>query len=216
MSASIQIVIALILYMILFGWIGYRRGTLRELLVFIASVGGYFALQRYQRVVVALFNLGWKFLAFARAGGLSGNDDAFDALRTTPNLIGPDEAPTVVFLVWATVLLLTYVLTELFVPSQRSRRDFIATLLGLANGLFYIGIFLPLLGSLVAPGLTRPTEAIQTQNPAWVLRTAFRVLSENLGAFWGVFESQRSIIVAAVLTLILVAAATTLRSSKAS
>lgn len=216
MTESVQVSIAFLLYIILFGWIGYQRGMWRELVVVIVSIGGFFLLQQAQAYILRFINLAGKFTAFSRAGGLAGNDEAFAALRTAPDWVEPSDGPTVIFLLWAALLLLTYIATSNFITDEKSTSDFTAAILGIVNGLFYITIFLPLLVSFVLPevleeGPVSPSSAGVRQ----LLGSTADALRESFGGFWGTFEAQQPIFVAILLTLLLVAVAATLRRSRA-
>jgi hypothetical protein len=215
MTDSVQIVITLILYLILFAWIGYRRGSLRELIVLVVAVSSYLVLRQYQAMVITLINLTGRFLVFARAGGLAGDDpDAILLIRDAPNIIGPQQGQTVIFLIWALILLFTYLITGRFVRNARNRSDVSAILIGILNGLFYFSIFLPVLASIlwptVAPGVMQPGDGA-----GLVLRSTWNVLGESFARFWVAVDEQQPLVVVLFLTLLLVAAASTLRGSGA-
>lgn len=215
MIDPIQIVIALILYLALFGWIGFRRGTLRELITFIVAFGGYFLLQRFDNIVINLINLSFKFLDFARAGGLSSAEaDALQQLRDAPDLIQAEQAGTVLFVIWAIVLMLTYIGTDRFIAGAKSPSTFGATLLGIVNGLLFFAILLPRLGAILAPQAIADVAGAE-DSADLVLRRIVTVLDTAFERFWGTVDDQQPVVVVLLLTLILVTAASTLRNSGA-
>lgn len=215
MSDSFQIVLVIILYLILFGWVGYRRGSLRELIVFFVALGGYLILRRYQNIVVTIINLGGRFFVFAREGGLnSDNPDAILALRDAPNLIVEQQADTVIFVIWVITLLLTYVITGKFVRNGRNRSDAIAILLGMINGIFYFSIFLPLLVSIFVPTAVSAGVVPPEEGAGYVLRQTLGVINEGFGNLWGTLDGQQPLVIVLFLTLVLVAVANTLRAPK--
>jgi hypothetical protein len=213
MSESLQIVAVLILYLVLFGWVGYRRGSMRELIVAIVAIGGYFLLQRYGGFVVTLFNLGFKFLAFAEAGGLGDNPDAFRVLTEAADVITADGRDTVIFLLWVLLLLFTYWLTGRAVRSPKNKSDSSAILLGLLNGIFYFSIFLPMLSGIFLRRLGA-ADAVAEDGATIVLRSALDVINEGVGSVWGELDTQQPLVIVVFLTLVLVAVANTLRAPK--
>lgn len=215
MSDSLQVVVVIILYLILFGWVGYRRGSLRELIVFIVALGGYLLLRRYQNIVVTIINLGGRFFVFAREGGLSSdNPDAILALRDAPNLVVEQQADTLIFILWVGTLLLTYFLTGRVVRNGRNRSDAIAILLGMINGIFYFSIFLPLLVSIFVPAAI-PAGTVRVQDGGgYVLRQTLGVINDSFGNIWGTLDGQQPLVIVLFLTLVLVAVANTLRAPK--
>ena len=70
MTSQIQVLIAFLLYLFTFGWIGWRRGAQREGWVFGVAIVAWFAFQERGDIVVRMANLGGKFMAFLKAGGL--------------------------------------------------------------------------------------------------------------------------------------------------
>jgi hypothetical protein len=209
MVDSIQIVVALILYLILFGWIGYRRGSLRELIVLFVSFVGYLVLRRYQNIVVTLINLFGRFIVFAQAGGLAGDDpDAILQLRDAPNILDPAQGSTVIFLFWVLLLLAVYGFTGRFITNGRNRYDTTAIFLGMLNGIFYFSIFLPLLSSILWPAAG---ATLATDGAGLVLRSAWNVLGESFREFWMLVDQQQPLVVVLFLTLLLVLVASTLR-----
>lgn len=211
MNDSLQIVIALLLYLLLFGSIGYWRGSLRELIVLIVTLGGYLILRQYEGTVIRLINLFGKFSQFALAGGLGGdNPEAILLLRDAPDIVGEEQTETVVFIIWVIILLLTYWLTSRFVRSPRNRSDAMAFLLGIFNGFFYLSIFLPLLSAILVPSGLVPAE----DGAGLVLRSTWRVLGDSFGNFWTSVSGQQSLVVVILLTLVLVGIASTLRAAK--
>ncbi len=211
MNDSIELSIAFLLYLLLFGWIGYRRGLLREMAVFVVGFGSYLFLWRYANALRALINLFWKFLYFARAGGLTGNGDALDLLREAPNLVSPEQTSTVVFLIWAALLLLTYLVTNVLVPDTVSRPGLRAALVGMVNGLVYLGIFLPLLASLVAPEIRDRLPASPEESIAQILSRTWALFGDSLDLFWDASSAQRPFVFMALVILLLVLAARSLR-----
>ncbi len=215
MSDQLQVFIALLLYLALFAWIGYQRGSLRETLVFLVAVGGYFGLLRYQGPIITLLNLFGKFIAFARSGGLTSDDpNAILKLRDAPNIVQPDDAGTVIFVIWAILLVLAYVITNLAVPRERSQPGILAILMGVANGLFYILVFLPRLIALVLPDAEISQELAQAGFRK-VISTTSEIIGQNFQELWSVLEPQRSLIFLLLITGLVVLAATTLNSARA-
>jgi hypothetical protein len=213
MSESLQIVAVLILYLVLFGWVGYRRGSMRELIVAIVAIGGYFLLQRYGGFVVTIFNLGFKFLEFAQAGGLGDNPDAFRVLTEAADVITADGRDTVIFLLWVLLLLFTYWITGRAVRSPKNKSDSSAILLGLLNGIFYFSIFLPMLSGIFLRRLGA-ADAVAEDGATIVLRSALDVINEGVGGIWGELDTQQPLVIVVFLTLVLVAVANTLRAPK--
>lgn len=215
MNDSVQIVIAIVLYLCLFAWIGYRRGSLRELIVLVVTLGGYLLLREYRNIVITLINLFGKFFAFSQAGGLSGsNPDAILLIRDAPDVIPAAQAETVIFILWAIVLLIAYWATGRFVRSGRNRSDFSAMLLGVLNGIFYFSIFLPLLASIFLPEVVSGAIAPEA-GASLVLRNSWQVLGNSFASFWVAVDDQQPLVVVLLLTVTLVAVAGTLRSSSA-
>lgn len=211
MSDSIELIVAFLLYLMLFGWIGFRRGVIREAIVLVVALGGYLALWRYASAVRTLINLFWKFFYFARGGGLTGGGDAFDLLREAPDLIAPEQTGTVVFIIWAVLLVLTYAITAKFVPSAASRSNLTAALLGMVNGLVYLGIFLPLMASLVAPEVRAQWPTSPEESIIQILSRAWALFADSLALVWESYSAQRPYIFLLLIILVLVVAVRSLR-----
>ncbi len=223
MSESTPNTVAFVLYMLLFGWIGYRRGMFRELTVLIVSVGGIFALQQNQNQaldivrqalssVLGAVNMGGKFLADIRSGNMGGDGDTLFTLTTASNLIADSDEPKVAFLIWSGLLLLAYVLTNKVIPDSRSASGFIASVMGIINGLFYSFIFPPRLVSFISPEVeVESVSLFSTGGGEQALRDTLETMRSNFDDIWSTLEPQRPILIAGALTLLLVAVIGTLR-----
>lgn len=215
MSESLQVVAVLVLYLVLFGWVGYRRGSVRELIVTIVAIGGYLVLQRYGNIVITIINLGFKFLAFTRGGGLTGdNPDAILIIRDAENVVTAESRDTVIFLLWVGLLLLTYYLTGRAVRTPKNKSDATAIALGLLNGIFYFSIFLPMLSGIFLRRLGA-TGVVPADGASVVLRSALDVVGDGFGSVWGNLDEQQPLVIVVFLTLVLVAVTNTLRAPKA-
>ncbi len=215
MSDQIQVFIALLLYLAFFAWCGYQRGTMKEFVTFLVAAGGYFGLLRYQGPIIKVINLFGKFIAFARAGGLTSDDpNAILQLRDAPNIVQPEDAGTIIFLIWAILLILAYVGTGLAVPRERSKPGGLAVLMGVINGIFYLLVFLPRLIALVLPDAEISQELAQAGFRK-VISTTSELIGQNFQELWSALEPQRSLIFLLLITGLVVLAATTLNSAKA-
>jgi hypothetical protein len=219
MSESAPGTVAFVLYILLFGWIGYRRGMFRELSVLVVSVGGFFLLEQNPGpamaivrqalgLVLSIINIGARLLASLRAGGAESGDPVFTL--TASDWISESDEPTVAFLVWSGLLLLTYILTNKAIPDSRSASGLLAALLGVINGLFYIPTFVPRLVAFV-PEISAESASLPGTGEQQILRSLTEMLQSNFGNIWNTFEPQQPILAAIVLTLLLVAVISTLR-----
>jgi len=217
MTDQLGTLITLLLYILFFAWIGYQRGSKREAVVAITAVVAWIVLQEGGDIFVRIVNLGSKFVAFVRAGGLGANPDAaFGALGDAPPWVTADQRDEFLFILWVIVLLLAYVVSNLKPFAKGSKSDGWAVLLGIFNGLLFAAVLLPKLATLVTPVVTEAgqVEPVGIANLFGVLRSGFGLVQESLGGLWGFFEpAQRSILLLVLLTIFLLLAASTLKGS---
>lgn len=216
-----ELLLAFIIYLIFFGWIGYRRGTRRELTVFLVAFFSWLLLLEKGDIFVRIANLGSKFMAFIRAGGLGENpDEAFGAISDATPWVTQQSASGFLFLIWVVILVLTYWFTSAKIPSAKSRRDGWAILLGVLNGLFYASVFLPrllalafgLAGSAAGTPLTTPTT-VPTVSFFGLLANGVRLILNSLASLWLLIAPQRPMAILLLITLLLLIASLSIRRS---
>ncbi len=220
MSESTPGTVAFVLYVLLFGWIGFRRGLFRELSVLIVSIGGFFLLQQNQGlaldvvrqalgVLLAVISVSAKFLASLRAGGAAGGSEPVYTLGPSDWLSDADQ-PTVSFLVWSGLLLFTYILTNKAISDRQSSSGILAALLGIGNGLFYIPTFAPRLIAFI-PEVGVASVSSPGTGMEGLLRSVTDMMQSNFGMIWEALGPQQPILAAIALTVLLVAVISTLR-----
>ena len=220
MSESTPGTVAFVLYVLLFGWIGFRRGLFRELSVLIVSIGGFFLLQQNQGlaldvvrqalgVLLGVISVGAKLLASLRAGGAAEGSEPVYTLGPSDWLSDADQ-PTVSFLVWSGLLLFTYILTNKAIPDRQSSSGILAALLGIGNGLFYIPTFAPRLIAFI-PEVGVASVSSPGTGMEGLLRSVTDMMQSNFGMIWEALGPQQPILAAIALTVLLVAVISTLR-----
>jgi hypothetical protein len=216
MTEQLEILITLLLYTLFFAWIGYQRGSKREAVVAVAALGGWVLVQAGGDILVRIANLGGKFMAFVRAGGLGENPDAaFDALGNAPQWVTADQRNEFLFIIWVIILVLAYVVSNLKPLVKGSKSDGLAVILGIFNGLLFAAILLPKLATLIGPaGIAagQPAGPIGLGGILGVLTNGLGLVRTSAGDVWGVFEpAQRSLLLLILLTAFLLLAASTLK-----
>ena len=220
MSESTPGTVAFVLYVLLFGWIGFRRGLFRELSVLIVSIGGFFLLQQNQGlaldvvrqalgVLLGVISVGAKLLASLRAGGAAEGSEPVYTLGPSDWLSDADQ-PTVSFLVWSGLLLFTYILTNKAISDRQSSSGILAALLGIGNGLFYIPTFAPRLIAFI-PEVGVASVSSPGTGMEGLLRSVTDMMQSNFGMIWEALGPQQPILAAIALTVLLVAVIGTLR-----
>lgn len=214
MTEQIEVLITLVLYTLFFAWIGFQRGSKREAVVAITALVSWIVLQEAGDVFVRIANLGGKFLAFVRAGGLGENPDAaLSELPNAPQWVTAEQRDEFLFILWVIVLVLAYVVSNLKPFAKGSKSDGWSVLLGIFNGLLFAAILLPRLATLVRPVDTVTGEAEPgIANLFDVLSGGLALIRNTVGDLWGLFEpSQRSLVLLVLLTIFLLLVASTLR-----
>ncbi len=221
MSESTPGTVAFVFYVLLFGWIGFRRGLFRELSVLIVSVGGFFLLQQNQglaldivRQVLGLLGgiivIGAKLLAALRAGGAGDEGEPVHTLLDPLDWLSDADQPTVSFLVWAGVLLLTYILTNKAIPDNQSTSGLLASLIGMGNGLFYIPTFAPRLFAFI-PEIGVESVSASGSGVQGAFGGISEMMQSSFGNIWATLGPQQPVLIAIGLTVLLVAVISTLR-----
>ena len=220
MSETTPGTVAFVLYVLLFGWIGFRRGLFRELSVLVVSIGGFFLLQQNQGlaldivrqvlgIIFGVISIGAKLLASLRAGGAGGDSEPVYTLGPSEWLSEADQ-PTVSFLVWSGLLLLTYILTNKAISDSQSSSGLLAAIIGIGNGLFYIPTFAPRLIAFIpevgVASVSTPGTGVQG-----FLRSVTDMMESNFDTIWEALGPQQPILAAIALTVLLVAVISTLR-----
>lgn len=201
-SLELAAVLALVIYLIFFGWLGYRRGLERERITLGVSLGLFFALQLFGERLVGIadkFGKGWAFL-------LGQDIPAQSAL----GLWAAENQTTFLISIWLVSVLVTYLITQQMV--RKSKSDGWAVLAGIANGLVFATLFAPLLTSMIFPESARPGQVNHLLILGFV-RNIWEQSGDVLGSMWELIEPNGTTFFFAVLIAVVLFAAITLRSS---
>lgn len=220
MSENTPGTVAFAFYVLLFAWIGFRRGLFRELLVLVVSVGGFFLLQQNQGlaldivrqvlgIVFGIISAGAKFLASLRAGDTGGIGEPVYTLGAS-DWLSDVQPPTVSFLVWSGLLLFTYLLTNKAIPDSQSSSGLLAAMIGIGNGLFYIPTFAPRLINFI-PEVGVTSVSSPGTGMEGLLQSVTDMMHSGFGDLWEALGPQQPILAAIALTVLLVAVISTLR-----
>ena len=220
MTNQAEVALTFFIYIIFWAWIGYQRGRQREIAVFVVAVISWLLLNERGDIAVRMVNLGSKFFAFIRGGGLGTNpDEAFVAVREAPQWVTPASQPGFLFLLWIIILLATYWYTGKPKTFAKVNHDGWAAIMGIVNGLFLTSVLLPRLISIVNVDPAFSGGGIEGQAPLQgllsLLLSILSAIFRFLGSFWSFIEPQRPVVILFILLLILGATAYTLRSPSA-
>ncbi|MCB0054636.1 MAG: hypothetical protein KDE24_34400 [Caldilinea sp.] len=215
MTTDTLTLIAFALYLIFFGWLGYRRGVWPELTLLLVTAVSWVLLQERGSIVVRMTNFFGKFLVLIRSGGLTGStEDALQAVSDAPNVITDENQYGFLFLVWAVIVLFTFILTTNTKIVRRGKHGFVAVLLGLANGLVFAALLIPVLSRVFE---TMPAEQAEAAplNALYVLVTKlWEMFATTVQNLWQWMEPLvPSSVWLIVITLLLIAIAWPVRRS---
>ncbi len=215
MTSETQVLIALILWLSFFGWIGVRRGYLAELWLLGVTVISWVLLQEQGDIVVRLTNFAGKFVALVRAGGLTADaEEAVRIVAEAPNVITEDNRQGFLFLVWALIVLITFIVTSnpRFVKPKTDNK-LLSFLVGAVNGLIFAALLLPVLNELLQ-------AAPLSQDSAWgslfaVISRIWTLFVDNASGFWSWMLTWPAGVWLLLITALLLLIAWPLRGSAA-
>ena len=133
MTQDTQVLLAILLYLAFFAWIGFRRGFRSELTVFIVALLAWVVLQERGNIFVALTNMVVSFGALFGASLASGTVDQ-NNLSTGSDFVQPGGEETFLFLLWIIILFLTYYITSRPGFAKSSKKTAWAAIVGALNG----------------------------------------------------------------------------------
>ncbi len=205
MTTESQILIAFALYLIFFGWLGRRRGVWPELTLLLVTVVSWVLLQERGSIVVRMTNFFGKFLVLIRSGGLTGStEDALQAVSDAPNVITDENQYGFLFLVWAVIVLVTFILTSNTKIVRRGKHGFVAVLLGLANGLVFAALLLPVLGKVLTTVPAEQAEAAPLNALFVLVSELWRVFATTVQSIWQWVQPLPAPVWLVIITLLLV------------
>lgn len=210
--SEVAIIISFVIYMVFFGWLGWRRGARREITVFLIALVAWILLQQEGDAIVNIANLGGAAVTFAREGGFTGSQaDAFAAITNAPTLVNDDGRTSFLFVVWIALFVGSYALSNVMIEDKNSQRNGWAILFGVLNGLFFAVAFGPSLIALYAPDGEFTVVDDEGLNLSGLLSGGLSMLWDGISSLWGVVTSAGNLGLVLLLTLLLVLAATTIR-----
>jgi hypothetical protein len=212
MTSQIAVIISFVIYLVFFGWLGWRRGARREITVFLIALVAWLLLQQEGDLVVNFANLGGAAITFATEGGFTGNQqDALAAISSAPALVSDDAATSFLFLVWLALFVGSYALSNTMIEDRQSNRNGWAILFGILNGLFFAVAFGPSLVMLFAPEGEFTVVDDEGLNLSGLLGGGLQLAWDGVSSLWGVVSSAGNLGLVILLTVLLVLAATTIR-----
>jgi hypothetical protein len=212
MTTQAAIIISFIIYLVFFGWLGWRRGARREITVFLIALVAWIVLQQEADTVVNIANLGGAAVTFAATGGFTGSQaDALAAIGSAPALVADDSRTSFLFVLWVAIFVGSYALSNVMIEDKQSPRNGWAILFGLLNGLFFTVAFGPSLIALFAPDGDFRVVDENGLNLSGLLGSGLELIWDGITSLWGIVASLGSLGLLILLTLILVLAASTIR-----
>ena len=207
------IIISFIIYLVFFGWLGWRRGARREITVFLIALVAWLLLQQEGEAVVNIANLGGAAVTFAQTGGFTGDQDAaFAAISTAPALVNNDVRVSFLFVVWTAIFVASYALSNVWITDKQSQSNGWAILFGLLNGAFFAVAFGPSLVALLSPEGQFTVVDDNGLQIGELVKGGWDMIWGGITNLWGIILSGGSLALLILLTALLVLVATTIRT----
>lgn len=147
MTADVQVLLAILVYLSFFAWIGWRRGLKAELTVFIVAIVSWVILQERGSIFVRITNLGLKFVGLLGSSLATGTVDE-SQVTTQPDFVQPGSEDAFLFLLWILILFATYIITSRSSFKSSNKNNGWAALVGSLNGLFFLAVLMPKFNAL--------------------------------------------------------------------
>ena len=215
MVSDFAVLISFTLYLTFFGWLGWRRGFAREIIVFVVALVSWLLLELRGDFVIRFGNLAAAAIDLVRSGGLAEGEQALSAIASAEPAITDANEMSYKFVLWVIIFILTYLLTNWLIEDKKSRRNGWAALIGTLNGVFFSIAFFPSLLALFGPSAdtTTATAAAGEELSLFeILRNGLQVLLDGLAAIWDSITQLGSLGLLIAFTLLLVLIALTIRS----
>ncbi len=214
MTGSTGVIVSFVIYLIFFGWLGWRRGARREIVVFLIALTGWLILQLEGDTVISIANLAGAALTFARAGGFTGStEDAMSAIGSAPTLVSDESGQTFLFVLWVAIFVGAYALSNVIIEDKNSPRNGWAIVFGLLNGLFFAVAFGPSLMALFSPDGEFTIVDEDGLSLLELLGAGLQLLWAGVTNLWTIISSAGNLGLVILLTLLLVLAAGTIKNS---
>lgn len=209
MTPEAQALLAILLYLAFFAWIGWRRGLLAELVVFLTALLGWVILQERGSIVVRLTNM-VAGLAGVFAAEFAGGEGTAEAAPAGGDLVAPGTESGFLFLVWIVLIIGAYLISSRPLITKNSRRDGLAALVGVLNGYLFLAILLPRLRTLYETGGGQISDA-PLRSFVGLILTTLNYFVDAFRQFWQWVSPINALVLLILLTLLLALAAMTLR-----
>lgn len=213
---NFETLLAILLYLAIFGWIGWRRGWRSELIVFIVAVGGWYLLVERGRNDIVNFTVKLSSVAGSLFGAGTSTTGGASGLAAALQAQGASAAQReaiqrgFVFLIWAGMVFLTYVLTSIPRLGRGSKRNFWAVLLGVLNGYFFLYVTLP--------GFERIAKEANINGTVGPFQSLFNLIMATLGylgatlsRIWQMLQPVNPLLILGIIIVILTLAAISLQ-----
>lgn len=210
MTQDTQVLLAIMVYLAFFAWIGWRRGFRSEITVFIVALLAWVVLQERGNVFVRLTNMVISFGALFGQSIASG-----DVPATAPSgsdFVAPGGEETFLFLLWIIILFLTYFITSRPSFAAKSRKTAWAAIVGALNGFLFLAVMLPKFNQLYVMGGGQFSQA--------PLRTFVALITQfityfidSIRSFWNWIQPLSPLTLLVIISVVLGLAAFTLRGS---
>lgn len=215
MTTETQVLIAFILYLAFFGWIGARRGVWPEVVLLVVTVGFWVLLQERGTFVVRITNFAGKFLVLLQSGALGGEDTgaALEVVQQAPNIITDDNVDGFLFLVWATIVLITFIVGSDKRWSKHNKHKIAAIVLGVANGIVFAALLLPVLARLLEGTPTVADQEAPLGALFALVAALWQMTVTTLQNFWAWVQPVSPSVWLLIITLLLVLIAWPMRGA---
>lgn len=215
MTTETQVLIAFILYLAFFGWIGARRGVWPEVVLLVVTVGFWVLLQERGTFVVRITNFAGKFLVLLQSGALGGEDTgaALEVVQQAPNIITDDNVDGFLFLVWATIVLITFIVGSDKRWSKHNKHKIAALALGVINGIVFAALLLPVLARLLEGTPTVADQEAPLGALFALVSALWQMTVTTLQNFWAWVQPVSPSVWLLIITLLLVLIAWPMRGA---
>lgn len=209
MNAEFQVLLAVLVYLCFFAWIGWRRGLKSELTVFIVAIVSWVILQERGSIFVRIANLGIKFVGLLGSSLATGTVDESSVTGGT-DFVQPGSEDAFLFVLWIIIVMVTYVITTQAGFVKGSKHNAWAAITGALNGLFFLAVLIPKFNQLYDMIGSDSADA-PLQTFVGLIRQFFTFIINGIRDFWAWVQPLSATTILIVLTIILALIAITLR-----